>query len=216
MLVNFLEQACKVDNLAIPQKGIVMDNQDPKKLGRVKCMVRGLIEGETRYLPWCYPKNPYGLGGGGNEQPYNSSFSVPEVGTELEITFPYGDIYHPMYSCFWQSAETHQTGFDSDYPESYGFRDSTGNYIKVNKAQGYMKVKHGPSGSYFDIDRNGNVTIHVSGQLRIDVEKDIILSGRGAWTWYTDKNLKIDAARIDLNKDHARIGEPNEPYRAIE
>jgi len=216
MLVNFLEQVCKVDNLAIPHRGVVMDNNDPKRVGRVKCVVSGLIEGETAYLPWCFPRNPYGLGGGGNKTPYNSGFSVPEIGTELEIWFPFGDIYHPMYVGFWQSYKTHQTGFDSDYPESYGWRDSTGNYLKINKAQGYAKEKHGPSGSYVDIDKFGNVTIHISGQLRLDVEKDIIISGRGAWTWYTDKNLKIDAARIDLNKDHAPVNKPSEPNRSIE
>ena len=216
MLVNFLEQVCKVDNLAIPHRGIVMDNNDPKRVGRVKCVVSGLIEGETAYLPWCFPRNPNGLGGGGNKTPYNSGFSVPEIGTELEIWFPFGDIYHPMYVGFWQSYKTHQTGFDSDYPESYGWRDSTGNYLKINKAQGYANEKHGPSGSYVDIDKSGNVTIHISGQLRLDVEKDIIISGRGAWTWYTDKNLKIDAARIDLNKDHAPVNKPSEPNRSIE
>lgn len=217
MLVNFIEQVCKVNNLALPQRGIVVYNKDPKKLGRVKCIVDGLIESEDyNVLPWVYPRNPYGLGGGGKKTPYNSTFIVPEVGTELELCFPYGDIYHPMYTGFWQSYLTHQTGFDSDYPESYGFRDSTGSYIKVNKAQGYVKEKHGPSQSYIDVDRDGNVTIHISGQLRLDVEKDIVISGRGNWKWYTSGNLKLDAARIDLNKDHAPIPKPSEPNRQIE
>lgn len=216
MLINFLEQVGKVDNLQIPQRGIVVDNIDFRRLGRIKCVVAGLFEGAKEVLPWVYPRNPYGLGGGGNTKPYNSSFSVPEIGTEVEVQFPYGDVYHPMYTGFWQSEGTHQVGFDSDYPESYGFRDSTGNYFKVNKATGYIKVKHGPSGSYFDIDNAGNLTIYTKGNLRWHVGGSIVISGGGIGKLNTVGRLKFDGSRIDHNLDHESTPKQDEPNREIE
>jgi|LSQX01.3.fsa_nt_gb hypothetical protein len=217
MLVNFLEQVSKVDNLSLPHKGIVVDNIDPKKLGRLKCIVKGLFEGDDKdMLPWCFPRNSYGLGGGGDSTPYNSGFSVPEIGTELEIQFPYKDIYHPMYVGFWQSEITHQVGFDSNYPECYGFRDSSGSYIKVDKDEGYMKFKHGPSGSYFDLDKDGNLTVFISGNMRVHIAKDIVISAEGMGKLNTVKNLKFDGSRIDHNLDHETTPNPPEPDRAIE
>jgi len=216
MLVNFVEQMSRVDNLSYPHKGIVVFNQDPKKLGRIKCEVFGLFEGPHEDLPWCFPHNSYGLGGGGSSEPYNSWFSVPEVGTELEIRFPYKDIYHPMYYGFWQSESTHQVGFDSDYPESYGFRDSTGNYFKVNKETGYVKVKHGPSGSYFDIDSEGNLTIFTKGNVRWHIGGNLVISSEGFGKLNTVKNLKFDGSRIDHNLDHETTPQQPEPDREIE
>lgn len=42
MLVNLVEQFKRPKNLSVPQKGIVMYNDDPRRLGRIKCVVSGL------------------------------------------------------------------------------------------------------------------------------------------------------------------------------
>ena len=92
MLLKILEhiQNTRTRNLSISHKGIVVDNTDAKKLGRVKCWIEGLVEDSTLD---CYPRNPSGLGG----SPDSSFFGVPDEGSELEIRFPTMDIYFPIY-----------------------------------------------------------------------------------------------------------------------
>jgi hypothetical protein len=49
----------------------------------------------------------------------------------------------------------------------------------VDKDEGYMKFKHGPSGSYFDLEKDGNLTVFISGNMRVHIAKDIVISAEG-------------------------------------
>ena len=79
-----------------------------------------------------------------------------------------------------------------------------------------MKFKHGPSGSYFDLDKDGNLTVFISGNMRVHIAKDIVISAEGMGKLNTVKNLKFDGSRIDHNLDHETTPNPPEPDRAIE
>jgi hypothetical protein len=68
--------------------GIVQDNQDPKKLGRVKIRVVGVFDQmELKDIPWATPWKD--LNGNG--------FNVPEVGKVLTVIFDSGNEYKPEY-----------------------------------------------------------------------------------------------------------------------
>lgn len=94
------------------------------------------------------------LGGGTN----SSSFSVPEIGSEVFVEFPYQDIYSGFYSYYLQSAKTHQGFLDEDYPNSYGFRDSGGTQLKIDKAKQFLEFIHA-SGAQFYIDNTSTITL---------------------------------------------------------
>lgn len=161
MFVKFSEVVKRVNHLSIPHKAIVLDNIDSLKLGRVKVSISGLIEEtDTTKLPWVYPRNNYGLGGKSD----SSSFSVPEIGSELVVQFPFDDIYSGFYVGYWQSSTTHQTDFDVDYPETYGHRDSKGNIVKVNKSTGDVEIKHF-SGTKIIVKNNGDIELIAIGQV---------------------------------------------------
>lgn len=129
MFLKLSEHLEKTMPLRRVYKGIVVSNTDPKKYGRVKVKIIGLLEGDTALLPWTAPNNPAFLGGSTNSQ----KLSVPEVGSELEIRFPFENIYMPFYYGYWHSATTHAPEFDANYPNSYGFKDSIGNIFRINK-----------------------------------------------------------------------------------
>lgn len=170
--MNFLslsEQPGRVDNLSLMHRGIVIENRDPLKQGRVKCTIPGIFEdtyvagdpcepseelkGPT--LPWVYPIMPVGLGG----QQTSGWFSVPELGTELLIVFPFKDVYLPVYMGYWSMPQTKQSLMTGpDYPEVYGWQDSDATHVVVNKKQKSVSVYHGPSTAYITIDKDGNVT----------------------------------------------------------
>ncbi len=139
----------------MPHRGIVVDNFDPKRLGRVKCTIAGLFEEtDQTILPWIYPWNPVTTGGKTN----SGSFAVPRIGTELVIEFKYKDIYFPFYTGYWQNNLTHQTDFDTNYPNSYGQRDDKGNILKTDMTVGETTYTH-HSGFKIVFKNNGDVEI---------------------------------------------------------
>lgn len=164
MLMKLPDHGKKTNNLLLSHKGLIKDNEDPKSLGRVKCYVEGIFEDDdVDKLPWCFPLNATDLGG----SPDNSSFAVPEVGTEVIITFPLGDIYTPMYQGFWQSSQSHQEkSFNDNYPETYGKSDSTGNWNKVNKETEEWEFHHS-SGLMVHINKEGTVKVHIPKNLLV-------------------------------------------------
>lgn len=69
--------------------GIVMDRDDPLKVGRVRVRVPGLIAAPG---VWALP---IGMPGGGSST--KGFFFVPEVGAEVAVFFKQGDVDHPRY-----------------------------------------------------------------------------------------------------------------------
>ncbi len=147
---------------AKPYKGIVVDRDDPRKLGRVKVNIPGLLEGDKDVLPWIFPENPVGLGGRADL----SSFAVPELNSALLVKFPFDDIYAGFYYGYWQSESTHQgSTFNEDYPESYGTRDSQNTYFKVNKTKKFMELVH-TSGASVRMNKDSSVELRSRKEIK--------------------------------------------------
>jgi hypothetical protein len=154
MLINLSDFIKRESLTAQTYLGVVVDNADPKKLGRVKCKIDGLLEGDTSKLPWIMQRSAAALGGGSN----TGSFFVPQLNTQLEIEFPFDDIYCGEYVGFWQSSDTHPTDFDGNYPNQYGFTDGQIKVV-VDKEKQEAKIEMG----------NG-IKITVSDDGKIEVE----------------------------------------------
>ena len=144
-------------------KGKVVDNQDPNRKGRVKCLIPGMIEGDTDKLPWCYPQTPNSVGG-----PTSGSFHVPKVGDELIITFPYEDKNMPVYVGSWQTETNHPIQFDEQdsYGQSGGTAFGDNSWVKVNEKDGTMEYKH-PSGAFIFIDKDGSIFVNAKKHLSL-------------------------------------------------
>lgn len=69
-------------------EGPIVDNKDPKKLGRVKVNIPGIAEPTTWALPIGAP------GAGGKKR---GGWSPPPVGAEVGVFFKMGDPDHPRY-----------------------------------------------------------------------------------------------------------------------
>lgn len=68
--------------------GIVEDNNDPRKQGRLKVRVQNVFDGiPLAHIPW---SSPYIV-------PNGKSFSIPSVGKIVNVTFDNGSIYAPYY-----------------------------------------------------------------------------------------------------------------------
>ncbi|QIG71813.1 putative baseplate hub subunit and tail lysozyme protein [Rhizobium phage RHph_TM40] len=201
MLLKPAEWMSKTNNLNKPQKGTVVDNKDPKKLGRVKVTIDGIYKGNTEDLPWVYPNQPTFQGGSGK----GSQFSVPVIGSHLSVTFPHGNVYQPFYSGHWQSEKESTGDFDEDYPESYGWRDTSGNVYRQNKKKGTAEYIHmateedeGSSTQSSDepklnmkIEKDGSLSLSLKGTINISAEGEINVTSNG--------EINVTGDKINLN-----------------
>ncbi len=221
MLFKFTDFYKKNRNINFPHRGIVVDNDDPKKLGRIKVKIPQLLEiDDNAKLPWIQPDNPYGLGG----RVDTSEFSVPEINSEVTVHFPFEDIYFGYYKGYWQNtAHSHQILFDEDYPESYGKIDSNVSWWKVNKKKKYTEHFHvskhtaivdkeGNSQVYYpgtvDLTIDGDLNLKVGKNFRLNIKEDFMIAVAenmvtrvtGNWDLHTISNIFMQSiGRLDLN-----------------
>lgn len=199
MFVKLAEILTKTDNLTVPHKGTVVDNNDPKKLGRVKCIIENYFETEDyNKLPWIHPRL-------GMSSPSSTSIIPPELGTELWVEFPFKNPYHGIYKGYWYNEkngianETNLSNiiFGEDYPNVYGFQDSTGNYLKVNKLKETFDLEHS-SGDHIHVDKEGNAIITGVKNIIVNNAENIEINNK--------KNLKVvNTGQIDITSINSDI-----------
>jgi len=158
-VIKFFDHFKKNQPLKRSYKGTVVDNNDPMRLARVKVKIEELFTDE--YLPWVYPKQASGLGGRVN----SNTFVVPDIGTEVVVEFPNLDPYSGFYTAVWQSEKTHQGDFNEDYPDSFGFSDSSGAYAKINRKKQLVEFVT-PAGDSISSEK-GEVKFRFKKSLRI-------------------------------------------------
>jgi hypothetical protein len=172
MLINLPDFIQREDLLDQTYLGKVVDNNDPLKLGRVKCEIQGLLVGPKEKLPWIAQRTLSSMGG----KLGRGSFVVPDIGSELEIIFPYCDIYIGFYIGHWQSSTTHLTDFDANYPNMWGLVDQGFKIIYNNQTKDF-KIEH-PEGTVLNIASNGDVNINTTKKVNINSsDADINTSG---------------------------------------
>ena len=74
-------------------RGVVVDNEDPLKIGRVKVRVfslHGVYDISDEDLPWANYCSPFGSANSG-------SFIIPEVNNTVFVAFEGGDQQYPLY-----------------------------------------------------------------------------------------------------------------------
>jgi phage baseplate assembly protein gpV len=162
MLIKFADWLSRDRTLAREHRAVVVANDDPSKLQRIKVIIPGILEGPTEYLPWFYQKRSALLGA----RQGVGSVIVPEVGSTVVVSFPWEDIYFGVYDGEWTSDNNRVSQFDEDYPNSYGFRDSLGNKIHVNKVKKTIEVLHN-SGTKLLIKADGSVETTVVGDITL-------------------------------------------------
>ena len=177
-------------------RGIVVDNNDPLKIGRLKVRVEAAYgQQPVDNLPWAWPCFPYG---GMSEM---CSFAIPENGAGVWVIFQNKDgepdTTYPVWIGVWQAqnetpGEIHGASENAHYykeikttsghyavfcdkpnEEFIELKDKDGNYIRLDDKSGFVEIRD-KNGSYVKMS-GGNVEIHAAG------------------------NMKLTAGRIDLN-----------------
>lgn len=169
-------------------QGIVVDNNDPEKLGRCKIRVFGVFSDEIqdKDLPWAVPD--FGFIGS-----TLGSFIVPPNDCIVNVYFDNNDIYKPKYTTKVLNRNDLPTDKDDDYPNTMIFFETDeGEYFKINRQQNltFYKTASGVTisiddGGNIDIDTStsdtGNVTINAGGEIKLgksDADEPMVLGNQ--------------------------------------
>lgn len=190
--------------------GKVADNNDPEKKGRVKVAIDMWDYLTTEQLPWVRPKNSGAFLGGSAG---SVEHAIPEIGSDVSVTFNNGNADDPRYEGTEINDSNKCPLFDEFYPNTYGRKDSVGNFEIVNKETGVTvrqyksgtKTQHDPDGSvtvitpdgmYFNINgSNGEITLRAS-KINLVSDDDINLNA-------TNINIKA-SHKVDITGDIVR------------
>ena len=123
-------------------RGIVIDNQDPKNLGRLKARVPSVLRDVES--GWALPSVPYAGDGVG-------LFAVPPVGSGVWIEFEVGDVSLPIWSgCWWAEGQIP----DDAKPEIVVLKTPAGHRITLDD-DGEMVQIEDKSGAKIVMDSSG-------------------------------------------------------------
>ena len=192
----------QMDPTVMSYLGCVEDNNDPEKLGRVRVRVAPYMDLDLDKLPWASPI----LGTCGNSTD-SCGLNVPEVGSQVRVTFPSRDFTAPYYTGAELNSTNRSTFFDEDYPFTYGYKDSIGNFYRINKERGTAQFQHYTStnaqvapdgsikvtlsnGAFFLFDNGNNFEINI---------KTLDVSGTADGTLTIKANNELDIETPQTN-----------------
>lgn len=162
--------------------GKVVENRDPEELGRVK-IESYVWEGVPKdKLPWAFPLFHAYI----DTNRDRGWFSVPEIGSEVLVTFPFEDIYFPAYMSRVMSKPHKVTRrLRKNYPKRYGWMDDKENWWIVDKQEDFIELRH-TSGLIVHINRDGDLKIlHPAGRKLYVDAKYLHLTGNLVVDGYT-------------------------------
>lgn len=179
--------------------GRVVDIEDPLNLGRIRVEVFGFFDGlEPTLIPWATPGN--GFTGGSSTG--SGFFSIPKLGSLVDVQFDNGNIYNPVY-LFQQRISDELREEIGDDKNAHSIIYDTENSIKVyyttekglmlDFSETLVNIKSdntiiitNPNGDKVELINDGNITIETgtkvtvkSPEVIIDAARKIEL-GRGA------------------------------------
>lgn len=185
------------DPYSMEYTGTVVDNNDPKHLKRVKVNLEIWDYLTDDQLQWVIPE---GSGKGNNAN--SDEQDIPEVGSEVAVYFRNNDPNDPRYKGAEITEETKCSLFDEDYPNTYGKKDSAGNFTMHNKRTG-ISVFHHNSGTQIQMDPDGSYTITGKSGCVAHCDADGNWQFKGtSMKFVMDEEINMQATRVKITAEN--------------
>jgi uncharacterized protein involved in type VI secretion and phage assembly len=173
-------------------RGVVVDNADPEKLGRLKLKVPSLLAEQV--TAWALPCMPFGgLAAQG-------LFCVPDVGAQVWVEFEAGDLSNPLWTgVFWQASGDAPVDYPDDQPTTKAWKTTKGHVLEFEDADDKEQVKlEHSSGSNVVLDPQGSIALTDSGggSVTLDAENNqlIIEDANGNTMTMTSSGTTVEDA----------------------
>ena len=159
--------------------GVVVDVDDPKKIGRLRAKVPEIL-GEDTQSGWAMPCMP---AGGGADHGF---YAMPQAGDTVWIEFAAGDLTRPIWAgCFWGAPTS--SGGQNDLGTASGAEAPKGFEADAAPGQNIWKTA---SGHLISLDDEGGVVviseasgaevkITASGEITLTADKIMLGSNAG-------------------------------------
>lgn len=143
-------------------RGFVVDNEDPKGMGRVKIVLPTIypqdVEGD-----WAYPKNMWG----GKDYGVNM---LPTKGDMVWIEFENGNLSYPIWSHGGYALEEKPKEFDK--ANKYGFKTPRGTIILIDdQDEGKILVKYKSGKEYISLQTD-LIELETHGMIKLGKNGD--------------------------------------------
>ena len=200
--------------------GTVVDIEDPLNLGRIRVEVFGFFDGlDPALIPWATPSNGWSAGSASG----SGSFSVPKLGSVVDVQFDNGNIYNPSYLSHERISDelreevgsdrnAHSVIYDTDNAIKVYYTTGKGLMLDFQETQVNIKpdntiIIQNPNGDKVELVNDGNITIETgtkvtvkSPEVIIDAANKIEL-GKGA-----TEDVVLGNKFMSLFNSHTHIG----------
>lgn len=164
--------------------GIVVDNNDPNKWGRIKVRVEPMFSSDAvpvASIPWATPRNILIDGAGAGF----GAFSVPRVGSRVTVTFRQGDFMQPVYGGEETDPVHGIPAFAlTNYPNRKGFRLENGVEVFFDESDNLVRINH-PTGTFIQVATDGSVTVNTIKDANVIAGQDVIATAT--------RDVRVDA-----------------------
>ena len=163
--------------------GVVTNNQDPEKMGRVKVKFPWLSDADESN--WARVATPMA----GKERGF---YFLPEVDDEVLVAFEHGDARFPyVVGALWNGTDTPPADNADGKNNVRVIKSRSGHVIRLTDEDGKEKIE------IIDKSEKNSIVIDTSEKtLTITTDKDIVLSA-------AQGSIKLDAKEIEIKSSAA-------------
>jgi uncharacterized protein involved in type VI secretion and phage assembly len=204
-----------------PVIGVVTDNKDPQRLGRVKLKFPFLSEQDTTW--WA----PVVMLGAGNRRGW---FFIPEINDEVLVVFEHGDIGRPVViGSLWNGKDSPPDSNPGGNPRRV-IKSRQGSRIVFDDDKNLLILEDGARSGRITFDANaktitiealvGDVCIQspkgtatiIAKQVELNAGQNIELHAGCGLRWNTDKSATLDAgASVNLSGSNVHLKPSTKP-----
>ena len=165
-------------------KGIVVDNNDPLHLDRIKVRIDNLFEPDLGDVPWIFPIKHSRFGQGSNV----GDFGVPAIGSVVIVELQGNDANFAYYSGFMLTAENTVNDL---VPGQYRTIDQSGSVLDIDCVNNVFQYHH-ISGVIFRIE-NGQLIVQCDSHLNMQVQGNTSITTQGQTDISSEGNVNINS-----------------------
>lgn len=180
-------------------KGIVVDNNDPLHLDRIKVRIPNLFDPDLGEIPWIFPVKhcQFGQGNGYGQ------FGVPPIGATVIVELQGADPNFAYYSGYL--LDTGNTVQDLQ-PGQYRTVDPSGSTLNIDTVNNIFDYNH-ISGVVFRIEQGTlsitctkDLNVNISGNSNITTNGDTVVNtSNGTVNANGDLNYKCNTFKVDAS-----------------
>jgi hypothetical protein len=117
-------------------RAVVIKNDDPLKLCRIKFKIPKFFEFDARDCPWAIPQS----NGADGATDSAGTVNIPRVGSYVDIMFMSGSVYHPTYHATSVFNLVKMAVTEENYPNRKIHKLQNGFYIIVDEKTNSVEI----------------------------------------------------------------------------